>query len=42
MLLLKVVLDYKTAKLAGGHDWETVRTKYDEILSTFRNISLTQ
>ena len=27
VLLIKVVLDYKTAKLAGRQDWEYVRTK---------------
>ena len=41
-LLLKVVLDYKTAKLAGGQDWENMRTKYDGISSKFRNNSSTQ
>ena len=32
-LLLKIVLDYKVSKLAGGQDWETVRTKYEDITS---------
>ena len=41
-LLLKVVLDYKTAKLADEHDWENMRTKYDDIWSKFRNNSSTQ
>ncbi len=35
-LLLKVVLDYKVSKLAGGQDWETVRTKYEDITSKFQ------
>ena len=35
-LLLKVVLDYKVSKLAGGQDWETVRTKYEDIMSKFQ------
>ena len=35
-LLLKVVADYKVSKLSGGQDWETVRTKYDDITSRFQ------
>ena len=30
-LLLKVVLDYKTATLAIAQDWETIRFKYDDL-----------
>ena len=30
-LLLKGVLDYKTAKLAIAQDWETIRSKYDNL-----------
>ena len=30
-LLLKVVLDYKTAELAIAQDWETIRSKYDDL-----------
>ena len=30
-LLIQVVIDYKAAKMAKGLDWETVKTKYDEI-----------
>ena len=30
-LLLKVVLDYKTATLAIAQDWETSRSKYDDL-----------
>ena len=30
-LLLKIVLDYKTAKYAAGQDWETIRSKYEDL-----------
>ena len=39
---LRYFLKYKTAKLADGQDWETVRTKYDDKSSIFRNNSSTQ
>ena len=35
-LLIQVVIDYKAAKMAKGLDWETVRTKYDEIAARFQ------
>ena len=31
MLLLKVVLGCKTAKHAAAQDWETIRSKYDDL-----------
>ena len=34
-LSLKVVLEYKVSKLADGQDWETVRTKYEDITAKF-------
>ena len=34
-LLLKVIHDYKTSKLMGGQDWETVRSKYEDIKEKF-------
>ena len=35
VLLLQTVLDYKTAKISLGHDWETVKSKYDDIVQLF-------
>lgn len=34
-LLLKIMMDYKASKLDIGEDWETVRSKYDDILKIF-------
>ena len=34
-LLLQTVLDYKTAKISLDHDWETVKSKYDDIAQLF-------
>ena len=30
-ILLKIVLDYKTAKYAAEQDWETIRSKYEDL-----------
>ena len=34
-LSLKVIHDYKTAKVMSGRDWETVRSKYHDLKDTF-------
>ena len=34
-LLLKVALDNKTTKLSEGKDWETVRSKYEDLTKNF-------
>ena len=34
--LIQVVIDYKAAKMVKGLDWETVKTKYDEIATRFQ------
>ena len=34
-LLLQTVLDFKTAKLSIGQDWETVKSKYNDIAQLF-------
>ena len=34
-LLLKVALEYKTAKLAEGKDWQTIRAKYKDLAAAF-------
>ncbi len=34
-LLLHVTLAYKTTKISEGKDWETIRSKYDDILKDF-------
>ena len=34
-LLLQTVLDYKTPKTSLGHDWETVKSKYNDIAQLF-------
>ncbi len=34
-LLLKITLDYKSSKMSEGQDWETVRSKYEEIHKMF-------
>ena len=39
-LLIQVVIDYKAAKMAKGLDWETVKTKYDEIATRMAKIAL--
>ncbi len=36
-LLLRVVLEYKTSKAAAGIDWETVKSKYEDIKIAFQN-----
>ena len=36
-LLFKVTQDYKVQQLADGTAWESVKTKYDDILELFRN-----
>ena len=33
--LLHVVLDYKVGKAGEGVDWETVRSKYEDITKMF-------
>ena len=35
-LLIQAVIDYKAAKMAKGLDWETVKTKYDQIATRFQ------
>ena len=35
-LLLSVTLQYKVQKSSEGIDWESVRSKYDDILVLFR------
>ena len=35
-LLLKAVHDYKTAKLANGQDWDTIRSKYEDVKEIFK------
>ena len=32
---MKLVLDYKTKKIADAQDWDTVRAKYEDILKSF-------
>ena len=34
-LLLHVVIDYKARKAGEGVDWETVRSKYEEVTKIF-------
>ena len=34
-LLLKVALEYKTAELAEGKDWQTIRAKYEDLAAAF-------
>ena len=34
-LVLQTVLDYRTAKVSLGHDWETVKSKYNDIAQLF-------
>lgn len=34
-LLLKITLEYKSSKLSEGQDWETIRSKYEEIHRIF-------
>ena len=34
-LLLAAALEYKTEKAASGVDWESVRTKHEDIFSKF-------
>ena len=34
-LLIKVVMDYKAAKMQNGEDWGTVMSKYEDILLKF-------
>ena len=34
-LLLQTVLEYKTTKLSSGNDWETVKSKYEDIVKLF-------
>ena len=34
-LLLKITLEYKTSRLADGQDWETVRSKYEDLYKKF-------
>ena len=36
-LLLNVTQDYKVQQLADGTAWESVKTKYDDILKLFTN-----
>ena len=36
-LLLSVTLDYKVQQLAEGTAWESVKTKYEEILKLYKN-----
>jgi len=36
-LLLTVTHDYKIAKVAEGTDWESVKSKYTDILELMRN-----
>ena len=35
-LLLKVTLEYKVAKAAESVDWESIRSKYQDILSRLK------
>eukprot|EP00112_Aurelia_sp_Birch-Aquarium-sp1_P016380 Seg3708.3 transcript_id=Seg3708.3/GoldUCD/mRNA.D3Y31 product="hypothetical protein" protein_id=Seg3708.3/GoldUCD/D3Y31 len=35
-LLLQVVIDYKASKTAAGLDWETVKTRYEDITERFQ------
>ena len=35
-LLLSVTYDYKTAKAVDGVDWESIKSKYEDILERFR------
>ena len=37
LLLLKVTLDYKTAKTMENIDWESCQTKYSDILDLFND-----
>ena len=34
-LLLHVVIDYKAGKAGGGVDWESVRSKYEDVTKMF-------
>eukprot|EP00794_Sanderia_malayensis_P020624 gene20624-22659_t len=34
-LLLQIIIDYKASKTALGLDWETIKSKYEEILELF-------
>ena len=36
ILLLHVILDYKTSTAAAGLDWETIKGKYEEITELFQ------
>ena len=36
-LLLKVALECKTAKLAEGKNWQTIRAKYEDLVAAFAN-----
>lgn len=30
-LPLKVIIDFKSEKISAGQDWETIRSKYDDL-----------